>query len=771
MSFDLEILDFEENAHQRSSTQQKIKNRNSYNGNLPGTLGIKVYYGAGCLNVHLGKAKLFGKRSQDPYARVYLFDEITQKCYFQRENKQTDVFNKNIEPNFNKTFYFKMDIHEIERKSIVVAIWDKDTKSKDDFMAGVRVGLQDVRIFEKREVTVNLLHQDKNGHPVLLTGNTEEKVETRAKHMAGQPLKIKGEPTFPMGHGILNFKMDYFWGFLHVHLERAGIKGNLSQDPFALVYLHNEATGFSTFQIDNNGTMTHDSNINPVFSHDFFFRMKGAEIQKRELVIAIWDDDSGKSHDDFMEGVCIKMGEFAYFEKLGKSVSVQLKCQEKNGHPARMTSQDVDSIFKIRKSEKKMNLETCNDQFLAFIERARVLSEATDIKLSLPKSLQEQTSVTLPNVERVLESEIMRLRNLMSQRKEVLYRAHTSLDTLKVENKQLTEEYLRSQKLFFEMEHNIFAFQNTNRKSVSVPARSHHEEVATLEALNLGKSMRQTQQMEMYISIKSEYEERIKKELNKARLFFKEKYALFIEELEKKANEIMDLYEELVRARENKNSEYRMKMLEMERKKDFDRRIQDLRSKIQEDELKIQEWRYNLDGLGNKYKSQMTSLDAELERHKEIIRGLFDDMCKYAMSSWNESLEIGIFGQLIENEESRVGSYSRKKEVTVRKSVSERLSTSLTGRQEATRESFGVFNARKDSGYLSPRSKTPDNILETRTFSSNDRDSGLVNRRSAFFDNLQSKIEDEEEVFQSIPRRYTTLEDVRLSSKASQYQG
>ena len=181
----------------------------------------------------------------------------------------------------------------------------------------------------------------------------------------------------------------------------------------------------------------------------------------------------------------------------------------------------------------------------------------------------------------------------------------------------------------------------------------------------------------------------------------------------------------------------------------------------------------------------MTSLDAELERHKEMIRGLFNDMCQYAMSSWNESLEIGIFGQLLENEESRVGSYSRKvdkeifeiilnifqKEVTVRKSVSERLSTSLSGRQEATRESFGVLNARKDSGYLSPRSKTPDNILETRTFSSNDRDSGLVNRRSAFFDNLQSKIEDEDEVFQSIPRRYTTLEDVRLSSKAGQYHG
>ena len=111
--------------------------------------------------------------------------------------------------------------------------------------------------------------------------------------------------------------------------------------------------------------------------------------------------------------------------------------------------------------------------------------------------------------------------------------------------------------------------------------------------------------------------------------------------------------------------------------------------------------------------------------------------------------------------------FSLKKEVTVRKSVSERRSTSLSTRQEAARESFSIPNARKDSGYLSPRSKTPDNVLETRTFSTND--SGLVNRRSAFLDNLQSKIEDEEEVFQSIPRRYTTLEDVRLSSQTGHY--
>ena len=31
--------------------------------------------------------------------------------------------------------------------------------------------------------------------------------------------------------------------------------------------------------------------------------MKSYEIQRRKLVVAIWDDDSGKSHDDYMEGV------------------------------------------------------------------------------------------------------------------------------------------------------------------------------------------------------------------------------------------------------------------------------------------------------------------------------------------------------------------------------------------------------------------------------------------------------------------------------------
>ena len=114
---------------------------------------------------------------------------------------------------------------------------------------------------------------------------------------------------------------------------------------------------------------------------------------------------------------------------------------------------------------------------------------------------------------------------MSSQRKEELYRAHTNLDTLKVKNKQLSEEYMRwiqnpflkhflefhyirNQKSLVDIEHRIFAYQHSSRTSVSAPAKKHDEEIATFEALNLGKAMRQTQQMDKYLGIKTEYEER-----------------------------------------------------------------------------------------------------------------------------------------------------------------------------------------------------------------------------------------------------------------------
>ena len=44
--------------------------------------------------------------------------------------------------------------------------------------------------------------------------------------------------------------------------------------------------------------------------------------------------------------------------------------------------------------------------------------------------------------------------------------------------------------------------------------------------------------MERYVRIKTEYESKMKVELNKARVFFKNNYVQFIGDLERKANEV-----------------------------------------------------------------------------------------------------------------------------------------------------------------------------------------------------------------------------------------
>ena len=73
-----------------------------------------------------------------------------------------------------------MSVNEIQSKSIVVAIWDEDSKSHDDFMPGVSfiiiyfcvdefflqitMSLKDVLFFREKRVNIDLMHQDSSGH-------------------------------------------------------------------------------------------------------------------------------------------------------------------------------------------------------------------------------------------------------------------------------------------------------------------------------------------------------------------------------------------------------------------------------------------------------------------------------------------------------------------------------------------------------------------------------------------------------------------------------
>ena len=68
----------------------------------------------------------------------------------------------------------------------------------------------------------------------------------------------------------------------------------------------------------------------------------------------------------------------------------------------------------------------------------------------------------------------------------------------------------------------------------------------------------------------------------------------------------MDFYAELIEARQSKNPEHRLQLLDYEKRKSFELRISELEAFIREHELTTQAKRDALSGLGNKYQPQVS---------------------------------------------------------------------------------------------------------------------------------------------------------------------
>ena len=143
-----------------------------------GILEATLRHTAGCLTVDLHRAKnIAGKRSQDSYAQVFLIEDNNnrmwheeQKVIFEIGHEKTKVFKKNLNPEFNDQFKFKMDDAQLARKSLVVSIWDEDSSSKDDFMAGFTLPLRDLARFNKLgfPVGIKMTYQAMDGYVSIL---------------------------------------------------------------------------------------------------------------------------------------------------------------------------------------------------------------------------------------------------------------------------------------------------------------------------------------------------------------------------------------------------------------------------------------------------------------------------------------------------------------------------------------------------------------------------------------------------------------------------
>ena len=87
-------------------------------------------------------------------------------------------------------------------------------------------------------------------------------------------------------------------------------------------------------------------------------------------------------------------------------------------------------------------------------------------------------------------------------------------------------------------------------------------------------------------------------------------------------------------------------------------RSRQLESSIRELEVKVEQLRRKLAGLANKYHPLMTELEMEGRKYKEELARMLEEICSSAMTRYNLTAELGIYGQLLTYEESRMSSHS-----------------------------------------------------------------------------------------------------------------
>ena len=86
-----------------------------------------------------------------------------------------------------------------------------------------------------------------------------------------------------------------------------------------------------------------------------------------------------------------------------------------------------------------MTLRQCNDTLVSFIERARVLAQASDIRDCLPDKLTERTSVSLESgvLEQMFEEEIRKLQEKLADTEQKRRSRTSELRLLEEENNML----------------------------------------------------------------------------------------------------------------------------------------------------------------------------------------------------------------------------------------------------------------------------------------------------------------------------------------------
>merc|ERR1719431_1492141 len=170
--------------------------------------------------------------------------------------------------------------------------------------------------------------------------------------------------------------------------------------------------------------------------------MSLSDIVNKSLVIAIWDKDS-TTRDDYMAGIRLSLMDVQYFTKKD-TVIVELKHQESDGHPATFPDEQrfIRTLFqwKMPTIGTGLDLKTCNNHLVSFIERARVLAEAYDFKANMPDSLTNSVTVMPPDVREMFRAEIIRYQSKLNSARAEKAKYEAERNNLRMDNQQLKAE-------------------------------------------------------------------------------------------------------------------------------------------------------------------------------------------------------------------------------------------------------------------------------------------------------------------------------------------
>ncbi|XP_015434021.1 PREDICTED: uncharacterized protein LOC107189855 [Dufourea novaeangliae] len=263
--------------------------------------------------VHVTKCKNLApvdvkRKRSDPYVKVYLLPDKSKSG-----KRKTKVKKHTLNPEFNETLKFHMNLSGLETRTLWLTVWHSDMFGRNDFLGEVRMPLEN-KIFDDPTPKWYLLQErtEPFDDPVAYKGE----VIIGLKFVPPDPTQQDRDREIGCDRTASKSKKNWSRGALHVlvkearNLQTRG-KNSGTCDPFCKSYLLPDK-GRSGKQKTG---VVRRSGGSPVWSHTFIYKdVSIQELAERGLELTVWDHDRIASNE-FLGGVRFNLGTGKHYGK------------------------------------------------------------------------------------------------------------------------------------------------------------------------------------------------------------------------------------------------------------------------------------------------------------------------------------------------------------------------------------------------------------------------------------------------------------------------